>query len=61
MSWTLQWGRCLLRFMPSGVYGSYKRAVVEDGRVTWMARNIETGEKVRYGAQLESWQYSPAL
>ncbi len=49
------------RFGPVVCMEAISEPVVEDDRVTWMARNIETGEKVRYGAQLESWQYSPAL
>ena len=35
--------------------------VVEGGMVSWMARNIVTGEVVRYGVNLKHWQYSPAL
>jgi hypothetical protein len=35
--------------------------VVEGDMVSWMAKNIVTGEKVRYGVNLKHWQYSPAL
>ena len=35
--------------------------VVEGDMVSWMAKNIVTGEKVRYGVNLKHWQYSPSL
>ena len=35
--------------------------VVEGDMASWMARNIVTGEVVRYGVNLKHWQYSPAL
>lgn len=35
--------------------------VVDDDMVSWMARNIVTGEMVSYGVHLKYWQYSPAL
>ena len=35
--------------------------VIKEDMVSWMARNIVTGEVVRYGVNLKHWQYSPAL
>ena len=35
--------------------------VIKEDMVSWMARNIVTGENVRYGVNLKHWQYSPAL
>ena len=35
--------------------------VIKEDMVSWMARNIVTGEVVRYGVNLKYWQYSPAL
>lgn len=35
--------------------------VIKEDMVSWMARNIVTGEVVRYGVNLKYWHYSPAL
>ncbi len=35
--------------------------IIKDNTVSWMAKNIVTGEMVRYGVNLEYWKYSPAL
>ena len=34
---------------------------VDGDMVSWMARDVVTGEVVRYGVNLKQWQYSPAL
>ena len=35
--------------------------VIEGDMAFWMANNLVTGERVRYGVNLEHWQYSPVL
>ena len=35
--------------------------VIDGDMVSWIAKNIVTGEKVCYGVHLKHWQYSPAL
>lgn len=34
---------------------------VDGDMISWMARNMMTGERVRYGVHLKHWQYGPAL
>ena len=35
--------------------------VAEGDMVSWIARNMVTGEKVHYGVHLKHWQYGPTL
>ena len=35
--------------------------VIDGDMVSWIAKNMVTGEKVCYGVHLKHWQYSPAL
>lgn len=49
------------RFGPVVFMEAISEPEVDGDIVSWMAKDIVTGEQVRYGAQLKNWQYSPAL
>ena len=49
------------RFGPVVFMEAISEPEVEDDIVSWMAKDIVTGEQVRYGVNLKHWQYSPAL
>ena len=49
------------KYGPVAFMEATSEPVVEGDMVSWMAKNIVTGEKVRYGVNLKYWQYSPVL
>lgn len=49
------------RFGPVVFMEATSEPEVDGDMVSWMARNLVTGEKVSYGVHLKYWQYSPAL
>lgn len=49
------------RFGPVVFMEAISEPEVDDDIVSWMAKDIVTGEQVRYGVNLKHWQYSPAL
>lgn len=49
------------RFGPVVFMEATSEPEVDGDMVSWMARNLVTGEKVSYGVHLKYWQYSPVL
>ena len=49
------------RFGPVVFMEAISEPEVDDDIVSWMAKDIVTGQQVRYGVNLKHWQYSPAL
>lgn len=49
------------RFGPMVFMEAISEPEIQGELVSWNAINLETGEKVCYGAQLKNWQYSPVL
>lgn len=49
------------RYAPVVFMEAISEPVVDGDMVSWMAKDIVTGEQVRYGMNQKHWQYSPAL